>query len=133
MQAVIGTDDGESYQMELGEQQAQHLTGMKIGDDVEGSVLGVDGYTLKITGGSDTEGFPMRSSVEGPQRRSIMVAEGTGVNDLEDGERIRKSVRGNTVSQDISQINLTVVEQGDEAIGSFLGDDETSDEAGEGE
>ncbi|MDY6770091.1 MAG: 30S ribosomal protein S6e [Candidatus Nanohaloarchaea archaeon] len=135
MDAVIGTDDGESYQVELEDNQVQALTGLSIGDTVDGSLLGLGGYTLEITGGSDTEGFPMRASVEGTGRKQLLVREGTGARDLEDGERRRKSVRGNTVSRQIAQLNLSVVEEGDEAIAALLGEDdeETADDADAGE
>ncbi|MDY6766127.1 MAG: 30S ribosomal protein S6e [Candidatus Nanohaloarchaea archaeon] len=137
MEAVIGTQDGESFQLELTDQQAQALTGSRIGDEIEGSLLGLEGYVLRITGGSDTEGFPMRRSVDGTGRKRLLVGEGTGARDLEDGERTRTSVRGNTVSQQIAQVNLAVVEAGDEDVATLLGeepesggDEEEPDESG---
>ncbi|MDY6762024.1 MAG: 30S ribosomal protein S6e [Candidatus Nanohaloarchaea archaeon] len=123
MDAVIGTQNGESFQVELTDQQAQALTGMHIGDDIEGSLVGLDGYTLRITGGSDTEGFPMRRSVDGTGRKRLLVNGGTGARDLEDGERTRTSVRGNTVSSQIAQVNLAVVEPGDEDVATLLGEE----------
>ncbi|MFB6294475.1 MAG: 30S ribosomal protein S6e [Candidatus Nanohaloarchaea archaeon] len=123
MDAVIGTTDGESFQIELSDQQAQALTGLSIGDEVEGSLVGLDGYTLRITGGSDTEGFPMRRGVDGTGRKRLLVGSGTGARDLEDGERTRTSVRGNTVSQQIAQVNMAVVEDGDEDIAALLGEE----------
>ncbi|MDY6765833.1 MAG: 30S ribosomal protein S6e [Candidatus Nanohaloarchaea archaeon] len=123
MDAVIGTTDGESFQIELSDQQAQALTGLSIGDEVEGSIVGLDGYTLRITGGSDTEGFPMRRGVDGTGRKRLLVGSGTGARDLEDGERTRTSVRGNTVSQQIAQVNMAVVEDGDEDVATLLGEE----------
>ncbi|MFB6076870.1 MAG: S6e family ribosomal protein [Candidatus Nanohaloarchaea archaeon] len=120
MDAVIGTRDGETHQIELDDTQVQALTGLVIGDEVAGSVVGLDGYTLAVTGGSDTEGFPMRDNDEGTQRKQLMVTGGTGARDLEHGERKRKSVRGNTVSRQIAQVNMRVVESGDETIDSLL-------------
>ncbi|MDY6773783.1 MAG: 30S ribosomal protein S6e [Candidatus Nanohaloarchaea archaeon] len=131
MEAVIGTGSGDTHQFELEDPQVQALTGMKIGEEVDGSVLGLDGYTLEITGGSDTEGFPMRESVEGTQRKELLVEEGTGARDLEQGERKRKSVRGNTVSRQISQLNLRVVGEGEESIESVLGEEPEEGETGE--
>lgn len=138
MEAVIGSEDGKSYQVELEEQQVQALTGLKIGDEVDGSVLGLKGYTLRITGGSDTEGFPMRASLEGTGRKKLLLEGGTGAKDLEDGERKRKSVRGNTVSGQLSQVNMKVVDAGDKDIETLLGEEpeaevEESDEDEEGE
>ncbi len=133
MDAVIGTTDGESFQIELTDQQAQRLTGRSIGDEVEGSLVGLDGYTLRITGGSDTEGFPMRPGVDGTGRKRLLLDGGTGARDLDDGERTRISVRGNTVSQQIAQVNLSVVEEGSEDVATLLGegpDGEDADDAG---
>lgn len=128
MQAVIGTQDGDTHQFELDETQASALTGLSIGDEVDGSAIGLNGYTLEITGGSDTEGFPMRETVEGTGRRRLLVKEGVGARDLEEGERRRKSVRGNTVADDIAQVNLRVVEAGGEDVAALLGADEEGDE-----
>lgn len=128
MQAVIGADDGMSYQVELDENQVQAVTGLQIGDEVEGSVLGLDGYTLEITGGSDREGFPMRESVTGTGRRKLLVGDGSGRQRLRDGERRRKSFRGNTVSTEITQLNLRVVSAGDTMIDDLLADEEPDTE-----
>jgi len=65
----------------------------------------LSGYTLKITGGSDKQGFPMRRSIEGTIRKQIMLDKGAGIEKGEDGVRKRKSVRGNTVSEEIEQLN----------------------------
>jgi small subunit ribosomal protein S6e len=129
MQAVIGTTTGASYQIGLDDQQANAVTGKQIGDEVAGSLFGLDGYTLEITGGSDQEGFPMRESLSGTGRRSILVTNETGGHDLRDGERERTTVRGNTVSTQIEQLNLRVVEQGDEDVETLLHGDDAGDEA----
>lgn len=128
MQAVIGTQDGESHQFELNEQQANALTGKQINDEIEGSRVGLDGYTLKITGGSDQDGFPMRESIQGTGRRQILLGKDTGATDVRDGERQRKTVRGNTVADDIEQLNLKVVEQGDTPVDELLNPDDDADE-----
>lgn len=131
MQAVIGTTTGESYQIELDDQQVNAVTGKQIGDEVEGALFGLDGYTLAVTGGSDEEGFPMRESMEGTGRHSILLTNETGGKDLRDGERKRTTVRGNTVSNAIEQLNLKVVEQGDETVEELLhGDSDEDDEGG---
>lgn len=124
MQAVIGTTSGDTHQIELDDTQVNALTGQQIGDEVEGSMLGLDGYTFEITGGSDSEGFPMRESVEGTERKRLLVKGGVGARDLEEGERRRKSVRGNTVSRNIAQLNLRVVEEGGETIAELLSEDD---------
>lgn len=128
MQAVIGTKTGDSYQFELDEQQTHAVIGKQIGDEVDGDAVGLDGYTLEITGGSDREGFPMRATIQGTGRRRVLISNETGAKRLRDGERRRKSVRGNTVSDDIEQLNLTVVEDGSKSVDELLNPDEAADE-----
>lgn len=120
MQVTVGAEDGETHQMELEDSSA--LIGKKIGEEFEGSLVGLNGYTLEITGGSDTEGFPMRRSLEGPQRRKVVIEEGSGIAEKSDGVRRRKSVRGRQVSEDIQQLNTRVVEEGSKTIEELLSD-----------
>lgn len=128
MKAVIGTPQGSTHQIELDETQETRVTGKHIGDEVDGSVLDLSGYTLEITGGSDTEGFPMRDSIEGTGRKKVLVSNETDGNNLKDGERKRKSVRGNIVSDEIEQLNLKVVEEGNESIDDLLADTDDEDD-----
>ncbi|MDR0318769.1 MAG: hypothetical protein LBI09_01890, partial [Nitrososphaerota archaeon] len=66
---------------------------------------------LQILGGSDTDGVPMRGDVHGGNRRQVVLSEGTGFKPKREGERRRKTVRGNTITDEITQINLKIVEQ----------------------
>jgi small subunit ribosomal protein S6e len=84
----------------------------KIGETVSLSEIGLDGYEARITGGSDKEGFPMHPSVVGAMRRKILSLAGTGFRQGEKGEKRRKSVRGNTVSDLTAQLNVAVVKEG---------------------
>lgn len=121
MQVTIGTGDGETFQTEL--EDASRLAGKTIGEEFDGDIIGLDGYTLEITGGSDTDGFPMRESIDGSARRKVLIEEGSGIKEDEDGVRQRKSVRGNTVSDAIQQLNTCVVEEGSKSIEKLLGED----------
>ncbi|MFB6147956.1 MAG: S6e family ribosomal protein, partial [Candidatus Nanohaloarchaea archaeon] len=71
MQVTIGTGDGETFQTEVDD--ASRLVGKSIGDEFEGGIIGLDGYTLEITGGSDRDGFPMRETVDGSARRKLLL------------------------------------------------------------
>lgn len=122
MQATIGTGDGETFQVEVDD--PSRLAGKEIGETFDGGIIGLEGYKLEITGGSDEDGFPMRESVEGPARRKILLEEGQGIRAGEDGQRKRKSVRGKTVSGDIQQLNTRVVEEGDKPVDELLEDNE---------
>ena len=121
MQVNIGTSDGNVHQIET---EPEKFVTKEIGDEVDGSSLGLDGYTLEITGGSDKSGFPMRKSIEGSERKRVMIEDGSGINSEEDGIRKRKSVRGNTVSTEIEQLNMKVIEEGSKSIEDLLDEDE---------
>ncbi len=122
MQVTIGTQDGETFQTEL--EDSSQLTGKKIGETFDGGIIGLSGYELEITGGSDRQGFPMRKSIEGTARRKVLLEEGSGTREKEQGMRRRKSVRGNTVSDEIQQLNTTVAEKGSKSVEDLLGEEE---------
>jgi small subunit ribosomal protein S6e len=88
------------------------LMGKKIGEKIKGDLLGMEGYELEITGGSDKEGFPMRPDIHGTIRKKVLLAFGPGFHPLKEGQRKKKSVRGNTIADDIAQINTKVVVYG---------------------
>ncbi len=66
----------------------------------------------------------MRRSIEGTARRRILLEEGPGIREDEEGVRRKRSVRGNTVSDEIEQLNTTVVESGSKSIEELLSKDE---------
>lgn len=105
---------GKSYQYEV---EGNTLVGKKIGDEISGSVVGLEGYKLKITGGADKCGFAMRHDIHGAMKMRVLLREGPGYNPKESGIRRRKSLRGNTISKDIVLINTKVVEYGQTPIG----------------
>ena len=122
---VSNPETGDSYQVEA---QVNDFAGTAIGDEVDGGVLGLDGYTLELTGGSDDTGRPMRGDVEGQAIEEILVDGGTGFNPTRDGERRRVSVRGGEVGDATVQLNTKVIESGDTDIAEALGE---GDEDGE--
>lgn len=90
------------------------FAGMKIGDIIKGGVIGFPNYEFQITGGSDSSGFPMRKDVHGPVKKRILVSKkGIGYHPKRKGQKKRKTVRGNEVSADMTQINLKVVKYGE--------------------
>ena len=100
---------GKSYQTELAKELENNVVGRKIGDDIDGNLIAVPGYTLQLTGGSDQTGFPMRKDVVGQRKVRILLSGGVGFNPKNNGERRRKLIRGNTFSAEIAQINAKVV------------------------
>lgn len=120
MQINIGTQDGEVYQVES---EAENFVGKELGETFKGEVIGLNGYELEITGGSDKSGFPMRKSIEGNERHRVLIGDGAGIRPEEKGDRLRKSVRGNTVSIEIEQLNAKVVEEGGKSLEDLLDED----------
>jgi small subunit ribosomal protein S6e len=108
---VSDPEDGTSKTFELEEARAVPLIGKKIGDVVDGALLGLSGYKVQITGGSDKDGFPMRPNVHGGVRRDVVLSGGVGFNPKKEGERRRKRVRGNVITDEIVQINMKIVEK----------------------
>ena len=110
----------KAYQKEV-EQAASGLLGKKLGEKVSLDSLGLSGYEMEITGGSDKQGFPMRRDVEGTGRKKIILSVGPGFHPKRKGHRKRKSIRGNTVSADTIQVNGKIVKHGTKAIDQVLG------------
>jgi len=66
---------------------------------------------VKITGGSDKDGFPMRPNIHGGVRVGAILSEGVGFHSSRKGERKRKTLRGNVITEAIVQINMKIVEK----------------------
>jgi len=118
---VSDPKSGKAYQVELKDPGAGKFLGKRIGDKIEGDVLGMPGYAVQITGGSDREGFPMRKDLPGTKRRTILLSRGTGYHAAAEGKKKRKSIHGREVSSDIGQINVKVVEAGAKPVEELLG------------
>ena len=112
MRMVISEASGKSYQFELSKDKEPNIIGKRVGDELEGNLVGAAGYTLQLTGGSDGSGFPMRVEVHGSAKKSILTSDGTGFNASRKGERKRTHVRGNTYSAEIVQVNCKVKSAG---------------------
>ena len=119
---VADTEDGATYSVDVDGQDANRFAGKSIGEEVDGDAVGLSGYTLEITGGSDTTGRPMREDVTGPETREILLEGGTGFNPNREGERRRVTVRGAEISDDTRQINAQIAERGDEEPADLLGE-----------
>lgn len=117
---VSDPKDGKSYQVPVTGHHANSLIGKKIGDVVDGIFVGLPGYKLQITGGSDKDGFPMRKDLPGPRRKKLLVSRGTGFKAMEGGLRKRKNMRGNTIAPDTLQINLKVTQHGMKPVSELV-------------
>ena len=108
---VSDPETGKSQSLELEESQAVHLLGMKLGEVMDGAAVKLSGYKLKITGGSDNDGFPMRPNIHGGVRVGAILSGGVGFHSSRKGERKRKTLRGNVITDSIVQINMKIVEK----------------------
>lgn len=107
----ISTKEGKTTSVEVDEPVSSVLLGKKVGDVIDGSLLNLQHKKLKITGGSDTSGFPLRPDVSGGMKKRILIAGGVGLRKIKrKGFRKRKMVRGNTITRDTYQINLLALE-----------------------
>ena len=89
---TISDIKGKSVTKELKDSDANPLLGLELGK-------------LKLTGGSDKSGVPMRNDIHGSARQYVLLSKGVGLQDAETGQRVRKLMRGNTISEEIYQVN----------------------------
>ena len=128
--AVADPDDGRTRQFDVEGQDANRFLSREIGEEVDGGAVGLSGYSLEITGGSDDAGRPMRSDVAGPDLKALLLDGGTGFNPTREGERRRITVRGREVSDATSQVNATIASRGERSIDDLLDSgDDNGDEA----
>ena len=102
---------GTSKVIEVEEARAVPFIGRKIGEIMDGAVVDIPATKIQIRGGSDKDGVPMRPNVHGGVRRRVVLSEGVGFKSTKSGERKRKTVRGNIITDEIVQINAKIVEQ----------------------
>ena len=101
---TLSDADGKSVSRELKDSAAAPLLGLQLGDEADAGIFGLKGK-VRITGGSDKSGIPMRRDIHGPARKAVLLTRGTGLQKAEAGQRFRKLMRGNTLSEEIYQIN----------------------------
>jgi len=89
---------------------------MKIGDKINGDLVSaeLDGYSLEITGTSDIAGFPgIKGQIGGQLRRVLLTKDDLGMRQTRpQGLRLKKSIRGEEISEKTSQINMKVLKEG---------------------
>ncbi len=116
------SDKGKALKVET---DSEALIGRKIGEKVLGKDISkeLEGYELEITGTSDLSGFPGKKDVDGIALKRVLLTKGFGMHKkpkregrkkvaTPDGLRLKKTVRGNTISPSVVQINLKVLKQG---------------------
>ena len=104
--------NGKSSASELEGSRAQALIGRSLGETIDGSPLGIAQSKLRITGGCDKNGIPMRADVHGGVKKYIVLSSGPGFKPMRHGERRRKLVRGRTITDETYQINFALTKEG---------------------
>jgi ribosomal protein S6E (S10) len=104
---------GRTYKTET---NTEEIIRTKIGDKIDGKVLSEDleGYELEITGTSDIAGFPGIKGYLGPQlKQALLTREDKGMNITKPkGLRLKKTIRGEEISEKTAQINTKVIKEG---------------------
>jgi small subunit ribosomal protein S6e len=102
---------GTSKIVEIEEARAAPFIGRRLGEIIDGSAVDLPAHTVQILGGSDKDGVPMLGNVHGGVRRRVVLSGGAGFKATKKGERKRKTVRGNIITDEIVQINMKIVER----------------------
>ena len=107
---IISDKKGKSVSKELKDKEAQPLVGLRVGEMVDSSVVGIPSGKIELRGGSDKSGTPIRSDVHGGVKKYVLLSKGAGMRDDREGIRKRKLVRGNMITEEIYQINCLLLE-----------------------
>lgn len=126
------SDKGKAWKLES---TSEILVGKTIGEKLKGEEITGElaGYELEITGASDSAGFPNKKDVEGPELKRVLLTKGWGMwrkprklgkkkVATPDGLRLRKTVRGNRISEKTVQINLNVLKHGHKKLEELFPD-----------
>jgi small subunit ribosomal protein S6e len=69
----------------------------------------------------------MKKDLSGPRRVRSLVSGGVGYHPDRAGKRRRKTFRGNTISEDIIQINTIISKAGSKSLEEILSSEETEE------
>jgi small subunit ribosomal protein S6e len=118
---LVISEEAKSYARTVADPQSAGFLGKRIGESVGGELIGLPGYTLRISGGSDRSGFPLRPEIPGARQVRVYVGDGFGFHEARAGQRRRRSYRGGTISEETVQINLVVEQKGSKPLPELLG------------
>jgi small subunit ribosomal protein S6e len=107
---------GRAYNVDASGGAAGMIVGKRIGDEFDAGSLGLAGYKIQITGASDRTGITAKKGIPGAGRKKILLSGGIGFHPTMDGERRRKTVRSNEITQDFVQINAQVIAYGEKTL-----------------
>jgi len=114
-------NDGKGKKSYTKKLEQNPLVGKKILETFDGTLIGLDGYELQITGGADNTGTAMRRDVPGNAKKKILIVSGIGLRKNRAGRKVRKTVAGNTVAEKTSMINAKITKYGKISLEEALG------------
>ena len=137
----ISNKEGKAYKLEL---ESEGLIGKQLYEIIQGNELlpALEGYELEIRGATDKSGFMGHENVEGIGLSKILLPLGRGMHKRPKGDkkktpehnrglRLRKTVRGRTLSPEVIQINLKVIKEGPKPLNEIFSDQSKPKEASE--
>ena len=134
----FSTKNGKTFKLEA---EAPSLMQKQLGDKIKGEDISSDfvGYELEITGASDKAGFTAMKDVQGFGLKKVLLGYGKAMhkrpkgdkkkNKTPPGLRLRKTVRGNIISEAISQINIKVLKEGSKKLSEIFPEQNKKPEA----
>ena len=108
---VSDPKEGRTQTIELEGPAAKPLIGRELGDIIDGGILGLPKVKVKITGGTDKDGIPMRMDVHGGGKKKVRLSGGIGFKPKTKGERRRKLVRGRVITEDTYLLNMVILHE----------------------
>merc|ERR1712174_122585 len=109
-QALIEVDDELKLRNFYDKRMAQEVSAESLGDEWKG-------YVVRISGGNDKQGFPMKQGVMTNGRVRLLMKRGHSCyRPRRTGARKRASVRGCIVDSNLAVLNLVIVKKGDNDI-----------------
>ncbi|CAB3408554.1 unnamed protein product [Caenorhabditis bovis] len=110
LQKSFEFDDEKKLRIFYEKRMAQEVAIDALGDEWKG-------YVVRIGGGNDKQGFPMKQGVLTNGRCRLLLKKGQSCyRERKRGERKRKSVRGCIVDANMSALSLVIVKKGDADI-----------------
>lgn len=137
----ISEKSGKTFKLET---EAHSLIDKKLHDKINGTEISPDleGYEFEITGASDKAGFTAMKGVAGIGLKKVLLSYGKGMkkrpkkegkkkrsNPKPKGLKLRKTVRGEVISSELSQINLKILKQGKKKLAEIFPDQNKLPEA----
>jgi small subunit ribosomal protein S6e len=128
----ISTKEGKTYHLET---ESEAPIGKELNEKIQGKEISpeLNEYEFEITGASDKAGFTVMKDVEGSALKKVLLTYGKAMHKRSrregkkkrsslkpKGLRLRKTVRGRTISPEIAQINLKVLKIGSKKLSEIF-------------